>query len=560
MDNSKPAKKQPTTRTQLLLLTALTIACLLPFIGKAFNIDDPLFVWVAQHIRTHPFDPYGFHVNWYSTSMLMSDVTKNPPLAAYYLALASYVVGFSEAGLHLFLIVPAVAMVLGTYRLARRFCTEPILAALAALFAPVFLVSATSVMCDVMMLAFWVWAMVLWVEGLDEQDQKKLVISALLIAACALTKYFGMALIPLLLIYSLAKKKSDAWRAVYLAVPVAFLVAYEFITKAQYGRGLLSDAAAYSRAIARIPDHNLAQKLLTGLGFTGGCFLVLLFFAPLLWSKRGIIAGVLFAAAAAFGLSHINSVGHIQLRVDSRPQWSMIIHFSIYLTLALSLIALLISDFLKHRDADSALLVAWVGAALVFAVLINWSINGRSLLPVVPAVGIVIARRLGARRKTPSDGAWRWWTAALAAGAIASLWITWCDCALANTDRAMAEKICTKYANGSATVWSQGHWGFQYYMQKLGAYQIDFDCASFANRDIIVVPGNNCNTVEPPPEAFKLVEVISANLPGGISLMGTDAHAGFYADSWGSLPFVFGPTSPQRCAIYWVLATKNRAP
>jgi hypothetical protein len=30
-------------------LTLLTVAALAPFLAKPFNIDDPLFVWAAQH-------------------------------------------------------------------------------------------------------------------------------------------------------------------------------------------------------------------------------------------------------------------------------------------------------------------------------------------------------------------------------------------------------------------------------------------------------------------------------------------------------------------------------
>jgi len=37
---------------------------LAPFLHKAFDIDDPLFLWMAQQIAKHPFDPYGFEVNW----------------------------------------------------------------------------------------------------------------------------------------------------------------------------------------------------------------------------------------------------------------------------------------------------------------------------------------------------------------------------------------------------------------------------------------------------------------------------------------------------------------
>jgi len=33
-----------------LLLIAITIAALAPFLNKAFHVDDPLFLWIAQQI------------------------------------------------------------------------------------------------------------------------------------------------------------------------------------------------------------------------------------------------------------------------------------------------------------------------------------------------------------------------------------------------------------------------------------------------------------------------------------------------------------------------------
>ena len=132
-------------------LTLATLACLLPFSGKAFHIDDPLFVWTAQQLSQHPLNPYGFSVVWYVTDMPMSAITKNPPLSSYYGALIGIVAGWSERAWHLGFLLPALAVVLGTYRLAERFTAAPLIAAAATLFAPGFLVSATGVMCDVMM-------------------------------------------------------------------------------------------------------------------------------------------------------------------------------------------------------------------------------------------------------------------------------------------------------------------------------------------------------------------------------------------------------------------------
>ncbi len=40
----------------MLLVISLPALCLLPFVSKAYNIDDPLFVWGARQIVAHPLD------------------------------------------------------------------------------------------------------------------------------------------------------------------------------------------------------------------------------------------------------------------------------------------------------------------------------------------------------------------------------------------------------------------------------------------------------------------------------------------------------------------------
>ena len=61
-----------------LILARGTIACLAPFAGKAFHIDDTLFLYAARQIQVDPSDPYGFTINWYETEDPMTEVTKDP--------------------------------------------------------------------------------------------------------------------------------------------------------------------------------------------------------------------------------------------------------------------------------------------------------------------------------------------------------------------------------------------------------------------------------------------------------------------------------------------------
>ena len=250
------------------ILVLVTLACLLPFANKAIHIDDPLFVWAARHMQTQWWNPYGFGVNWYGYAMPMHEVTKNPPLASCYLALVMSLFGENEVALHLAFFAQAIAAVLGTYVLARRFCSYPFLAALAALFTPVFMTSSTTLMCDMLMVALWVWAIVFWMRGLESNKPLMLVLAGLLISACALTKYLGIALIPLLLVYSLWRdRKAGAWLA-YLLIPVALMGLYEWATRALYGHGLLLDAFGYANQNEAHTLGGFLVKTLTAVSFT----------------------------------------------------------------------------------------------------------------------------------------------------------------------------------------------------------------------------------------------------------------------------------------------------
>ncbi len=181
----------------------------------------------------------------------MSEVTKNPPLVSYYLAIVSVATGWNERALHIAFLLPAFAVILGVYRLAGHFTRSPLVAAAATLFTPGFLVSGTSVMCDISMLACWILAMVLWIEGLKRESHAWMIAAGAMVAVCGLTKYFGIALIPLLFVYTIMAQRRRSSSLFYLLIPVAALAGYQIWTGHLYGSGLLLQAARISHHARR---------------------------------------------------------------------------------------------------------------------------------------------------------------------------------------------------------------------------------------------------------------------------------------------------------------------
>jgi hypothetical protein len=98
------------------------------------------------------------------------------------------------------------------------------------------------------------------------------------------------------------------------------------------------------------------------------------------------------------------------------------------------------------------------------------------------------------------------------------------------------------------TVWFQGHWGFQYYMEEIGGKPVDFQHFQPAKGDIVVIPESNTNVMTLPAAwpVERVIEVPSARL---ISTMNYQLGAGFYADVFGLLPFVISPVGPERFTI-----------
>src|ERR1039458_10084231 len=114
-------------------------------------------------------------------------------------------------------------------------CERPLLATVIAIFTPAFLVSSTTLMCDVLMLPFWVWALVFWERALaNERSYWKFIGAGALAGLAVLTKYSAITLLPLLFILSILRTRKLGWWWLGLAVPVLMLAGYELITARMY--------------------------------------------------------------------------------------------------------------------------------------------------------------------------------------------------------------------------------------------------------------------------------------------------------------------------------------
>jgi hypothetical protein len=207
--------------------------------------------------------------------------------------------------------------------------------------------------------------------------------------------------------------------------------------------------------------------------------------------------------------------------------------------------ALAATDAWKRRDADSLLLLLWVFGTFAFTGFVNWTINARSVLPLIPAAGILLARRVDALWSHSTRGRTAMLAIPLALAGAVSLWLTWADTRLADSARTAATLIEQRTQNQPGTVWFTGHWGFQYYMESFGAHAVAVNDPPHRAGDYLAV-AESSRLFEIRPEFVASREVIEIPMDLGITTAQSKLGAGFYSSDSGPLPFAVGPVPPER--------------
>jgi hypothetical protein len=218
-------------------------------------------------------------------------------------------------------------------------------------------------------------------------------------------------------------------------------------------------------------------------------------------------------------------------------------------------LALTLAEMASRRDALSWLLGLWVLGTFLFTAFLNWITNGRSLLPMAPAVAILLVRRLERNVLAGRQNWPRGVMLCLAAGAVLAQLTARADFQLADAVRQSARQVWAKYGQTTTRLWFQGHWGFQYYLEALGALPLDMKDSVVAPGERLAIPRNNSNLLPfdrflPPSQEAIRREVLMVPGPAWLATCNGTVGAGFYASVWGPLPFVFGRVPPESVAVY----------
>ena len=197
------------------------------------------------------------------------------------------------------------------------------------------------------------------------------------------------------------------------------------------------------------------------------------------------------------------------------------------------------TEFRSAKDPESLLLFLWILGTFIFVGFVNWTISGRNILPMAPAVGIIIARKFRRIQGIAVSKV----VLPLALMLTVSLLVTYSDYRHANEIRNVT-KYVKEYWIGKTNVWFQGHWGFQYYLEEAGAKALNIKNPGLKSGDILITPSFGYNFAELNEACFDHVQKIFISPASDFNGSG----AGFYSLT-GPFPYKFGKVEPESYEI-----------
>jgi hypothetical protein len=207
----------------------LAAVVLLPFLNKAYTIDDPIFLNEAKSILTDPLHPSGFPLVWSTERRLRaSEFLPGGPVAGYALVPLA-LVSWREWGGHLLMFTYFAIAIAGTAALARRFGLSPWAQHASAVLtasAPAALGMAGTVMPDIPAMMFTVIGMERFVEWTQRHRWGSGILAAVFLALAALTRINLLVLLAVAGYYGLRQSWRNALPIVLAGglVLVVFLV------------------------------------------------------------------------------------------------------------------------------------------------------------------------------------------------------------------------------------------------------------------------------------------------------------------------------------------------
>lgn len=505
-----------------ILIAAL---CLLPFLQKAFTIDDPFYLTQAHQAVRTPLTPAATEMFWDNIGFARPIRGIGPPgLAMSYVLIPVALLNDREWVGHLIQLLLLSVAVIATVALAFRCGAGKQEATLAGMFFasfPAVLMMAGTVMPDVL-------AGTLGVIGLErllawKADGKirQAVAAGIALGLAPLARSHTLLLVPVGLIMLVDECEPLSLRALRTTSPLRWLPIAIALTCFVGVNWLTSDPQMSSALFPAGPNKELIQwrfvmPNLLGYGLN---WMALTPFA-LVWLLLEGATGVALAGVA------VVAGGLLQYPLRSSP------------------LALNVVGVMGLLAVGSAIVWSWrtrrlpligLAACLLIALpmVAYFHLPSKYLVPCAPAASILLALRISPSTFTP-----RILSAAMVClGMALGVTLLRADAEFAGmARRAVAEGLAPQIKAGHRA-WYSGQWALTWYAEQAGATSLSI-YPPYPEAGDVVLAGEQEGGVELTSRlrrSLKLIQTIQVTEPG-IRIMNPVSHAGFYSNAAGYLP------------------------
>lgn len=509
-------------------IIGLSLLITLPFLEKAFHIDDPFVLRVAENILQDYARPLAGQIDWLGSLRPIFEVTTNPPGLSYWLAPWLGLFGPSEVVLHLAIIPFYILLAWAVWELATQMgLKDPRLALAFTLLTPAVVVSG-NVMRDVPAAATGLAALALFWRGCSQGRLQDRLLAALLAAASGLLKYWGVVVLAPMLVCILLYRRYLA--LAWLLLPAGALLLWSLQNWLVMGRVhivyLLQQGGP--GAVEGWEAHSLMVLVILGS-------------SVLLWIRiptgRELISSlVLFIIAVSFW----------SLTFGGFPDAEQCIWL-----LGGSCLVTRAGAALSTGGRDRILLVLGL-SILSFSVFIVPFQAVRHLLMLLPVVVIAYLKKLETDGSLPGP---RFLVVLLLLQGGLAFSVQLADTEYAATYRNFARDFSPSVEERK--VWFVGHWGWMHYAREEGFHQLHGNGPQPEIGDLLIWPEKvHIGHVFTEPLSLEQVaeSSVAAEIP--IRTMSIPDQAAFYATIRGRIPYRLGGGSPLE--VFRVYEVANR--
>ncbi len=493
--------------------------------GKAYTMDEPLFLAPALHILKDPLHPLAFSFNWYGQTVPMSSINNTPPLFLYLLALAWKCTGGRPFAMRLFFLPLDLLAAVSLFLLASRFLKKPLVPTLVALATPGFLVGLNLLYPDKAAAAFGFFGLYAWVRGIDE-DKSGWTYAALgALAMALLSKYLAVVFLVPAAAYAAARRKPVA----KMMLPAAALAPVGLYLAVNLLHGGAAFSSAWRTTAQSLGAASWARRWRAVLAGVGGCCA-----AAALWpffAGRPRWKPAAAALAAAFLL-------FLPLWDAGGPAPDLLARM---MGIAMAFAALYgLARILERRtrSSEDILWLSWAGAVLLMEAFAYWSVMARVTALLVPPLIFAWAGMLERTLEQKPRAAL--YALSLAATLALSLSLAWVDSCYADA-QAQAARVAAALPAKGGRLWTTSHWGLQYYVEREGGRELDALRGGWSQvrpGDAVVWSRVNSNQLPPNRRFLINAKQIDWANPLPLRLMSARGdEAGFYSSVFGFLPY-----------------------